>query len=134
MLQAEDSDIDDTETDVKAIKQNWAHQSLHTRHRMNLPSDATPWTADHTLTGLGKGNPRRVDAIDVAYWSYLIQNPDLSSRSSCPSWFVDASQGVERKNWGSRIPSLQQDSLPYSFQLDRLLDSEDRSDLNKSCF
>jgi hypothetical protein len=85
-----------------------------------------PWTPEHALTGIDRSRPRCIDIIDVAFWAYLVDTPIAAERVKRPKWWVDCSQGVERHPWGSKIPCINQDSVPYSFELDRVLSLEDR--------
>jgi hypothetical protein len=134
--QVDESDSEHGELDdgQKTGKQNWPTHSLQIRNRLSMPIDSTPWSAEHSLTGVSKSNLRRVDCCDVAYWAYLVRHDDLSSRTSCPPWWADLSQGVERKSWGELVPSFNQDSLPYSFEVDRVMSAEDRSALLETRF
>lgn len=103
----------------------WMLHTKKKRAQMGMTLDSTPWSGNHGLAGFGK-KPRCIDVIDVAYWAYLVAHPQKCDRSPTPSWWVDASQGVQRAPWGEHLPCINQDSLPFSFKLDRLLSSEDR--------
>ncbi len=128
--QATSCSDEDGETQVlkNTKKYEWTSHSRSTRFRLNMEEKSQPWTPTHALSGLDKGRKARcLDVIDVGYWSYLVANPEAESRSPHPEYFVDCSQGVERRPWGPTLPCINQDSIPYSFELDRVLSLQDRS-------
>ena len=77
------------------------------------------------MTGLKMNCARSRDIAQVAYWAWLCAHPDAASRSKVPIWFVDASQGVDRQPWGRAPSAFNMQSMVYSFELDRVLNSED---------
>ena len=89
-----------------------------------MPANHKPWTGSHRLLGVPKslGHPRYVDMIQVAYWDWLRQK---KTPKSTPRWFCDITQSIERKPWGEDVSAFAQKSLPYSFELDRVLDGEE---------
>jgi hypothetical protein len=117
----EDSDQGSGKDDLEA----WPKHSRMVRFAMKMPEGEAPWTGDHSQAGLDMAKKRALDVIDVAFWGYLLAHPQRADRSPTPPWFVDASQAVQRRPWGASLPCLNQDSLPYSFQLDRILSWED---------
>ncbi len=122
------SDSDGDSDEAFAKKQDaeeWNHLSKTTRFRMSMEERSTPWTPEHALSGLNRKKPRCLDLADVGYWAYLLATPCASDRKKNPRWFADLSQGVQRKPWGPVLPCLNQDSIPYSYELDRVLSLED---------
>lgn len=93
------------------------------RYTLNMPADSMPWTSGHALSGIRNKGDRVTDLIQVAFWAYKIQHPGQSCSS--PVWYVDVSQGVERKPWGPRPDCFLQQSQVYGFHLDRVLDYQD---------
>jgi hypothetical protein len=123
-----DSDDEDASEAVRASKMEWHLHSKRMRNKLDMPQGTSPWTSDHSIAGIDRlSMPRHIDAIDVSYWSYLRSHMCLSERTNPPVWFCDASQSVERKAWGDRLGCFARDSVPYSFQLDRILSAEDPS-------
>ncbi len=120
-------DSDDEQLELGFLKRGneWTHHSRTVRAKLNMNQDASPWVPDHALSGLDRSKPRRLDAVDVGYWSYLIAYPSQSQRSMCPKWWADLSQGVERTPFGDIIPCITQDSILYSYELDRVLNAQD---------
>ena len=88
-----------------------------------MPPDFTPWTPTAKLEGVPP-NPRALDCIQVAYWSWLKQVATQTVPKS-PDLCVDISQGVERKSWSPTPRTLSKTSQVYVFPLDRVLDGED---------
>ncbi len=107
--------------------QEWKGQSHVIRGRMNMELDSSPWVENHALSGLDRKRSRCLDLVDVGFWGYLIAHPTVDQRSKYPKWFADCSQSVERRPWGAVLPCINQDSIPYSYELDRVLSLEDRS-------
>ncbi len=109
----------------------WTGHSRVARARLNMEEGSSPWVADHALSGLDRKRHRCIDVVDVGYWGYLVAHPKLSQRSKHPKWFTDCSQSVDRSPWGPVVPCINQDSLPYSYELDRILSVEDRSHVSR---
>ncbi len=125
------AESDDEEAPEEDQSQVWTSNSRAMRIRMSMPLESKIWTEGHSMTGLDRQKKLRAfDCIDLAYWSYLLACPLASQRSPSPSFFCDASQGCLRKPWGVSLPSLNQDSIPYSFRLDRVLSVEDRPSIS----
>jgi hypothetical protein len=117
---------DDEEAVDSAAHCKWTSLSRSTRIRCGMPLDCTMWADSHSLSGLDRGKQQRlIEVVEVAHWFYLLDTPRAADRSDDPEWFTDASQGVDRKPWSRNLPCLAQDSVPYSFKLDRVLQSED---------
>jgi hypothetical protein len=121
-----DDELGDSAEEMKRSKMNWNSNSSLARHKLKMPADSAPWSPDHQLTGIMRGSkPRHVDVVDCAFWAYLLAHPNRADRSSSPTWFCDPSQGVERTPWSGSLGCINQDSIPYCFQLDRILTPED---------
>ena len=94
---------------------------------MSMPHDAQPWTTTHSLHGVPR-KQRFLDCIQVAWWAWTLEHMKQPGAkvSDVPAWYVDYSQGVDRKSWGPRPDTITQFSRCYAFHLDRVLDAEDR--------
>jgi hypothetical protein len=110
------SDEDETES-------KWKQESCKLRHKIGMPHDAMPYV-DSSAAGRVLVARQR-DVMAVAYAHYMLELAKQSSVSVPLWWFCDLSQDVSRKPWGANVPMLGQRSLPYSFNLHRLLDPED---------
>ncbi len=87
--------------------------------------------AEGAPSGLGRGlNPRAREILDIA-WACRLKTEARAARregrmpKAAPSlrhnFWADISQSVSRKPWGEGVSTLCQNSVIYSFELDRVL-------------
>ena len=94
------------------------------RAKLEMPSEMTCWTGKHILEGVPRTS-RHMDVIDVGYWAWRLGNRGKEAGKQVPRWFCNASQSVHRHPWGATIGMVGQKSLWYSYELDRVLDTEE---------
>ena len=94
------------------------------RHKLDMPVDYHPWLGSHAMGGMpSKHSSIFKESVEVAFWDWAITKK--LPIDSIPHWFVDTSQAIVRKQWGSVVPSVARRSKVYMFHVDRVMDSED---------
>ena len=108
------------------ITLQWTGKSRTARQAIGIGEYDRPWTMHRHVTGVPY-KARYLDVIDVAYVTFLHQNPDADEATKQhPKLWVDYTQGVDRKPWGPVPVCSHQNRGDYSFQATRCLGSKDR--------
>jgi hypothetical protein len=101
----------------------WKTHSHKARYKLQMMPEEAPWTSNkqNKLRGVPK-TARYYDVVDIAFGAYLKGNPGATG---VPKWSVDISQNPERRCYGEAPGTIAQGSLPYLFELDRVMTAED---------
>jgi hypothetical protein len=107
----------------------WRCHSNELRTKLGVSATFQPWTSQlRELVGVPRHLPRILDLLDIA-WIVALKNnqklpPDTRMTESQlkVGYFVDISQGVNRKPWyRDYLPTLTQSTVLYSFEFDFVL-------------
>ena len=110
-------------------KNNWKQTSCDTRDQLQMPWDLHPWVDVATLAGVPR-QLRSRDSIELAWWSWYTGKSTTAAEKKrytqgCfPEWFVDITQNAGGTS-SRDVPCLLQGSQVYSFELDKMLSTEE---------
>ena len=97
---------------------SWQARSNVMRTQVKCPQGSRPWTSRARLRGLPP-RARVVDLVDVAYASRLASKPPGTRVADLTkNFFVDVSQGVERKPWRDGLMTIRKNTVAYSYERD----------------
>ena len=89
----------------------WKENSLNTRAQLEMSRDWYPWTnkSPAPLLRLVPPQPRVLELINIAWGARLSSNDPrqpLTAQELCKDYFVDISQDVARKPWGTGMSTM----------------------------
>ena len=105
----------------------WQQHSSRIRAEVGLAREAKPWTSKSTSRLIGVGSAaRKLDVIDVAWGSMCVEYGKTHSEHRLrTNFWVDCSQTISRRPWGTRMRSFRSRCQVYSFEKDRVLSGTD---------
>ena len=90
---------------LNAAQQRWQSHTADVRNKLGISREYNPWTVrPRSLTGVPT-DARTCDLLNVAWAARL--NNSMSEAEAKEHFFVDISQGVQRRRWGSLSTVLQ---------------------------
>ena len=133
-IDAIDSDDDETYKQDKDLWAKWRDHDLLMRDKLLMPRDSEPWVHDHFMEGVPT-SLRCQRTVMLAYQAALIYAKEncMPLGEVLDKWIVDPGQGIPRKPWGKILKYLGRRSYPFSFSLNRVLDTEDYDHDDDGC-